>query len=105
MKKDEIIVGTLVTLRTESDANIYRVSLINDDGVHLENWRLDGDKANCGVIHWTSAYRPTRTQIANRINELDEWFDKHPEYDGKEANAPAWEEYRYLQVAYAQLPK
>lgn len=106
MKFEDIKPGMLVTLTDKNDAKVYFVHDKSgpDYGmeVMLRYWLLDGSFASVSPVHYSLLLPVTRDQLMNRLDELDEWYDEHPEYDndGNSCDAPIWEEYKTVISAF-----
>lgn len=100
MKITDIKPGMLVSLTDKSDAKVYFVQEVSDPDyapeVKIAYWLLDGQIAYTGPVHYSFLLPATRTQLLNRVDELDEWYDAHPEFEETACNAPIWEEYKTI---------
>lgn len=107
MKIADIKPGMLVVLRDNIDAKVYFVQEVSDPEyapeVKIAYWLLDGNIAYTGPVHYSLLLPATRMQLLNRVDELDEWYDAHPQYEETACDAPVWEEYKTITSAFAEV--
>lgn len=107
MKFDDIQPGMLVALNTGFDAKVYFVKSKDTPeqgmNVQLFYYLLDGSEAYVSPVHYSLLLHPTYRQVQLRLYELDDWYDRHQEYDGVACNAPVWTEYNALTTKLIEL--
>lgn len=105
MKFKDIMPGKLAVINDSPDAKVYFVMGKDTPErgvqVYLGYWLLDGTIAKTSPVHYSLLLHPTEAQVQNRIDELDAWYDQHPEFDELAANAPVWAEFVAM-ISYNQ---